>query len=67
MGFRDARERAGKTVLEVSRLLKVSPTAIYHWEDGTYLPNSFRLTEIAMLYGCTVDALLTGTRPASAQ
>lgn len=58
MRFREMRVRSGKTVLEVSRALKVSPQAVYYWEDETQFPSVKRLAEIAELYGCTVDDLL---------
>lgn len=59
MGFREARQKAGFTVLEASRKLEVSTEAVYRWEDGTYLPSGKRLPEIAKLYGCAVDELLS--------
>ncbi len=60
MGFKRARERAGLTVLEAARELKVSPTAVYNWEDGTNYPSGERLPEIAKLYKCSIDDLLKG-------
>ena len=58
MGFKEARIKAGLTALEASRKLNISPAAVYQWEDGSALPQTKRLPEIAGLYGCTVDDLL---------
>ena len=58
MGLKESREKAGYSVLEASRLLCVSPAAIYQWEYGWHTPNSKRLPQIAKLYGVTVDELL---------
>lgn len=58
MGFKTARERAGLTVLNAARELKVSPAAIYMWESGETIPAGKRLPDVAKLYGCTVDDLL---------
>lgn len=62
MGFRTAREAAGLTVTEAARKLGVSMVAIYQWECGKNFPEGRRFTEIADLYGCTVDELLTGNK-----
>lgn len=61
MGFKEARERAGLTVLQAARSFEVSPVAVYKWEDGKTAPEARRLPEIAKLYGCTVDELLADT------
>ena len=58
MGFRNARVRAGLSVLQAADALGVSDAAVYQWETGVFLPNAKRLTEIAKLYHCTVDELL---------
>lgn len=59
MGFKSARISAGLSVLEVSEALRVTDVAIYQWETGVNMPNTKRLPEIANLYGCTIDELLT--------
>jgi len=59
MGFREAREKAGLSMVDAAYALRVSVTAIYSWEAGTYAPGSKRLPEIARLYHCTVDELLS--------
>lgn len=63
MGFKEMRVKAGLSVLEVSRTLNVSPAAVYQWEDGTYIPAGKRLPDIARLYSCTVDDLLSDSTP----
>ena len=58
MNFRTARLAAGLSVAQVVNALSVSDAAVYQWETGITTPNTKRLTEIAKLYGVTVDALL---------
>ena len=58
MGFKQARINAGLSVRQVMKVLNVSDAAVYQWETGIYLPSAKRLTEIAKLYGVTVDELL---------
>lgn len=65
MGFKNARVKAGLSVATVMKELGVSDAAVYQWETGVTLPNAKRLPEIARLYGCTVDELLTGNGPTS--
>lgn len=65
MSFRKAREKAGLTVIEVSKTIGVTPQAIYLWETGKNAAPSSRLREIAALYGTTVDFLLVGNEEES--
>ena len=58
MGMKKARVNAGKTVLDVSRALGVSPQAVYQWESGETTPTVQSLVNMAGLYGCSVDELL---------
>lgn len=58
MGFRKMRQKAGLSVAQVMKELKVSDAAVYQWETGETAPSVKRLPEIAKLYGCTVDELL---------
>ena len=58
MGFRAARVNAGLSVTQVMDKLSVSDAAVYQWETGVTMPNAKRLSEIARLYGVTVDDLL---------
>ena len=64
MGFREARVKAGLSVTKVMEALGVSDAAIYMWENGVTSPNTKRLPEIAKLYGCTVDELLSPDKQA---
>jgi transcriptional regulator with XRE-family HTH domain len=59
MSFRELRVRAGLSVAQVMSALNVSDAAVYMWESGATTPNAKRLSQIAKLYNCTVDELLT--------
>ena len=59
MGFKEARQRAGLTGVEAAYKLGVSTAAIYSWEAGAYMPETKRLPEIAKLYGCSTEDLLS--------
>lgn len=58
MTLKQARENAGKTVLEVAHTLRVSPQAVYRWENGEAIPTVPNLLALAKLYGYSVDDLL---------
>lgn len=58
MNFARARENAGLTIAEAAKKLDITPAAIYQWEKGQTFPEARRLSEIAAVYGCTVDELL---------
>lgn len=58
MALKEARKRAGLTARDVANALGFSLQNVYNWESGSYLPKTKHLTEIANLYGCTVDELL---------
>lgn len=58
MSIEACRLRAGKTIAEVSRELKVSRMAIWNWENGKAYPKTERLKELAVFLGVTVDELL---------
>jgi transcriptional regulator with XRE-family HTH domain len=58
MSFREQRKKAGLTQLEVAKLLEITDAAVNQWETGKTMPSTKRLTELAKLYGCTVDELL---------
>lgn len=60
MGLKEARKRAKLTAKDVALSLGVTFQNVYNWENGSYLPPSKRLPELAKLYGCTVDELLNG-------
>lgn len=59
MGLKEARKRAGLTAKDVALAMGVTFQNVYNWENGSYLPSSKKLPEIAKLYGCTVDELLS--------
>lgn len=58
MGFRTARDKAGKTILDVQKEMGVSAVTLHNWESGTYKPRADKLKQLAEFYGCTVDELL---------
>ena len=59
MGFKQARINAGLSVRDVMKALGVSDAAVYQWVTGVFTPKTKRLSEIAKLYGVTVDELLS--------
>lgn len=63
MGFKRARVNAGITVVEAAKALGVSKQAVFCWERGDYPPNSRRLPDVAKLYNCSVDDLLSAGNP----
>lgn len=67
MGLKEARKRAGLTAKDVALSFGVTFQNVYNWENGSYLPPSKRLPELAKLYGCTVDELLGGSGQGSGQ
>ena len=62
MRLKEMRKRAGRTAKDVALAMGVSFQNVYNWENGSYLPPTKRLPEIAKLYGCTVDELLADTQ-----
>lgn len=58
MGFRKAREEAGKTIVETAKAIGVSRQAVHGWERGEYKPSADTLMKLAAFYACTVDELL---------
>lgn len=58
MGFRTARIKAGKTILDVQKEMGVSAVTLHNWESGAYMPRADKLKQLAEFYGCTVDELL---------
>ena len=59
MSFRELRIRAGLSVAQVMAALKVSDAAVYMWETGVSKPSTKRLPQLAKLYNCTIDELLS--------
>lgn len=58
MGFKEARKKAGLTMMEAGQRLGITDAAVAQWESGATMPNAKRLPEIARLYGCTLEDLL---------
>lgn len=59
MSFLSARRKAGLSQAFVAEKLEISPASVSQWETGKTKPQVDRLLEIAALYGCTVDDLLS--------
>lgn len=53
------RTRAGLTQAELGSRLNYSDKNISKWERGESIPDAFVLTQLAELYGVTVDYILT--------
>lgn len=58
MNFAKARENAGLTVAEAAKRLNVTMSAVCQWESGKTFPEARRLSQLADVYGVTVDDLL---------
>ena len=52
------RKQAGLTQLELAEQINYSDKSISKWERGEGMPDVYVLTQLAALYGVTVDALL---------
>lgn len=65
MSFLSARTKAGLSQAAVAESLGIAPASVSQWETGKTMPKSDKLLEIAALYGCTVDELLTSDAPTS--
>ena len=56
--FRDAREKAGLSTLEVAKRIGVSQPAVTNWDNGTKSPSIDTLCKLADLYCVSTDYLL---------
>lgn len=65
MSFLSARNKAGLSQAAVAERLGIAPASVSQWETGKTMPKTDKLKEIAALYGCTVDELLTPDLPTS--
>ena len=65
MSFLAARLKAGLSQAAAAKQLGVSAASVSQWETGKTMPDSKRLLDIANLYGCTVDQLLSPDVPTS--
>lgn len=57
------RQEAGYTQAEFGEKLNYSDKTISKWERGESLPDAYVLTQIAQIYGTTVDGLLSEQEP----
>ena len=55
--LREAREKAGMTMVQVRDHVYVSQGVISRYENGLVYPTIERVYELAKLYGCSVDWL----------
>lgn len=63
MSFLSARIKAGLSQAAVAERLGITAASVCQWETGKNLPRTSLLRDIAALYGCTVDELLTPADP----
>ena len=59
MSFLSARRKAGLSQAVAGERLGVAAAAVCQWETGKTYPDPRRLPEIAKLYGCSIEELLT--------
>ena len=57
------RKEAGLTQAELGEKLNYSDKTVSKWERGESIPDAYVLTQLAQLYGTTVDALLRDQEP----
>ena len=57
------RKEAGLTQAELGEKLNYSDKTVSKWERGESIPDAYVLTQLAQLYGTTVDALLQDAEP----
>ncbi len=62
--LREAREYVGLSQEDVAFALSVSRPAVGYIESGARKVEAFELNKLSVLYGRSVDYLLTGTAPA---
>lgn len=63
MSFLSRRLNVGLSQAAVAEKLGVSAASVCQWETGKTQPRADKLLEIAALYECTVDELLTPDDP----
>ena len=51
------REKKKMTILELSKKLNVSSSAVYSWENGTRTPSYKNMSKISALFKKRVDAI----------
>ena len=57
------RKEAGLTQSELGEKLNYSDKTVSKWERGESMPDAYVLSQLAQLYGTTVDALLSEAEP----
>ena len=61
--IKDLRKARGWTMKELAVRLGVGPTHLNKYESGLHAPPLEKLTQLADLFGVTVDYLVTGRQP----
>ena len=61
--FREAREKAGLSTLEVAKRIGVSQPAVTNWDNSTKAPSIDTLCKLAYLYCVSTDYLLGRDEP----
>jgi repressor LexA len=56
--LKELREKKGLTQLELSKILKISPSTIGMYEQGRRTPDTIILKKISEIFGVTIDYLL---------
>lgn len=59
--IRGERSRRDMTQEQLADCLKVAPSTIRSWEDGTTKPGPHLLVAMSDLFGCSIDYLLGRT------
>ena len=59
MSFLSARKKSGLSQADVAEKLGISSAAVSQWENGKTLPDPRKLPQIAEIFNCSVDELLT--------
>ena len=55
--IRELRQKQGITQEELSKLLDVGQSTVAMWENGTNMPRSDKLPELAKVLGCEISDL----------
>ena len=58
--IQSCRKEAGMTQAELSERLNTSPQSVSNWERGESLPDIDTPVDLAVLFDCSVDALIHG-------
>lgn len=59
MSFYSARKKAGMSQAAAAKEFGIAPAAVCQWETGKTKPRSNLLPQIAKVYGCTIEELLS--------